>query len=735
MANLGGAVKLKGESEYRKALRDINQNLKEVGSQLKLTASEFDKNDTSIKAVKAQKDVLNKKMEEEKQKVSTLKKEYDLMSKEYEKNENKHNELVQSYEKEKSKLEQIKATLGTTSSEYQKQEKNVDSLAKAVKQSETSQEANKKSLSNLRIEMNKAQREINKTAKEFENVGKKAKEGGEGFTIFKGVVANLGAQAISGAINGLAKLGSMVLDVGKQALESYGEYEQLVGGVETLFKDSAGTVENYANNAYKTAGLSANEYMETVTSFSASLLQSLGGNTEEAAKFADLAITDMSDNANKMGTDMSSIQNAYQGFAKQNYTMLDNLKLGYGGTKTEMERLISDANELAKAQGQAGDLTIESYADVVEAIHLVQENMGIAGTTAKEASTTIQGSVNSMKSAWENLLTGMADGNSDIGELINNLVTSIVGEDGEGGVLNNILPVIEQIITSLPETIGTLITELLPQLLEISSNLISSLAQGLIDNLPTMIQSATELLLNFIEYFLDNIDLVIDLALDIIMALADGLIQALPTLIEKAPIIIQKLIDAIVRNYPKIVKTAGELIGKLAVGIIGNLYKLAETAPQIISTLVNGLSALGSTIMNAGRNLVEGIWQGITGASGWLFGKVREFAQNILQNIKDSLGIHSPSTLFRDQVGKNLALGLGEGFSDEMRAVTSEMQNAIPTDFDVNGKININESNNRLTTIDIFNTFIKALEEVKIELDDEETGKFVRKTVNKLVYS
>lgn len=208
-------------------------------------------------------------------------------------------------------------------------------------------------------------------------------------------------------------MGTALVDVGKQAIAGYADYEQLVGGVETLFKDSSGVVENYANNAYKTAGLSANQYMETVTSFSASLLQSLNGDTAKSAQVADKAITDMSDNANKMGTSMESIQNAYQGFAKQNYTMLDNLKLGYGGTKSEMERLIADANKLAKEQGKAGDMTINSYADIVEAIHLVQDSMGITGTTAKEASTTIQGSVNSMKSAWDNLLVGVADDNAD----------------------------------------------------------------------------------------------------------------------------------------------------------------------------------------------------------------------------------------------------------------------------------------------------------------------------------
>lgn len=258
------------------------------------------------------------------------------------------------------------------------------------------------------------------------------------------------------------------MEVGKASLDSYAEYEQLTGGVETLFKSSANTVQQYAKNAYKTAGLSANDYMSTVTSFSASLLQSLGQDTAAAAEYADMAITDMSDNANKMGTSMESIQNAYQGFAKQNYTMLDNLKLGYGGTKTEMERLLADAEEIKRANGEMVSYSIDSFADMVEAIHVVQENMDITGTTAKEAEGTIEGSVNSMKAAWTNLSTGMADETADMEELTKVFVDSV------GTAANNIVPRCQQIVRGFAEaaqdigsylkttnkTIGTVVTVL-----------------------------------------------------------------------------------------------------------------------------------------------------------------------------------------------------------------------------------------------------------------------------------
>lgn len=228
-------------------------------------------------------------------------------------------------------------------------------------------------------------------------------------------------------------------------MKNYAQYEQLVGGVDTLFKNSSKKVQEYASNAYKTAGMSANEYMETVTSFSASLLQSLENDTEAAAEYANMAITDMSDNANKMGTSMEMIQNAYNGFAKQNYTMLDNLKLGYGGTKEEMERLLVDADKLSDSfnlQVDASGALVYSYADIVDAIHIVQTEMGITGTTAKEAGTTIQGSVNSMKAAWTNLVTSLGDENANVEEKFDELVVTIVGDGTETnlGVLGTVIP-------------------------------------------------------------------------------------------------------------------------------------------------------------------------------------------------------------------------------------------------------------------------------------------------------
>ena len=297
-------------------------------------------------------------------------------------------------------------------------------------------------------------------------------------------VAKVGAAAVTAAATGVAALTKM-------GIEGYAQYEQLVGGVETLFKDSQGAVMKYAENAYKTAGMSANQYMETVTSFSASLIQSLDGDTAKAAEVGNMAITDMSDNANKMGTSIEMIQNAYNGFAKGNFTMLDNLKLGYGGTKEEMQRLIEDANKVKKANGEMADLSIDSFADVSEAIHIMQTEMGITGTTAREASSTIEGSISMMKGAWQNLVVGMADENANMEVLINNFV------DSTATAAENLLPRIEQtlkgigdLITALApiiaEALPKLVASVLPALLQAAVSLVTALVQGIITALPAV---------------------------------------------------------------------------------------------------------------------------------------------------------------------------------------------------------------------------------------------------------
>lgn len=455
----------------------------------------------------------------------------------------------------------------------------------------------------------------------FENGVKKAEKSGSSLaTSLKSglaTAAKVGAAAIGAAATAIGALTTA-------AVNNYAEYEQLVGGVETLFKNSADTVMGYAENAYKTAGLSANEYMETVTSFSASLLQSLDGDTKAAASAADMAITDMADNANKMGTSMEMIQNAYQGFAKQNYTMLDNLKLGYGGTKQEMERLLADASKLS---GQKFD--ISSYADVVEAIHVVQTEMGITGTTAKEAATTIQGSTASMKSAWANLVTGLADDSADFDALMSNFVDSVVT------VGENIIPRIQTTIQGVTQLVSSA-----------SKTIVPLVVDTLMQNLPALLTAGVDLVFALVNGMLDNIDTVIDSVLQLIDVIVDKLIE----------------------NLPKLIEGGVRLIIALAGGLIKAIPQLVKNIPAIIVAIVKGLAAGTSQILEVGKNIVRGIWNGISAMSGWIWEKVTGFFNGIVDGVKGILGIHSPSKVFAS-IGENMALGLGEGWNGEFDAV------------------------------------------------------------------
>ena len=428
---------------------------------------------------------------------------------------------------------------------------------------------------------------------------------------------------------------------GKQAVSSYASLEQNIGGVQTLFKDSADAVIKNANRAYKTAGMSANQYMETVTSFSASLLQSLSGDTEEATKYADQAITDMSDNANKMGTDISLIQSAYQGFAKQNYTMLDNLKLGYGGTKTEMERLIADANKIKEANGEMADLSIESFADITEAIHIIQDEMKITGTTEKEAEGTIIGSLNAMKGAFDNFLNGSGSPK----ELADSILTAF------GNISNAFLDLLPGLIDGLVSLINGLIPEI--------PNIINRI-------LPALIKGAVELVKGLAQALPQLIDAILKGAIQIITALAEALPDMLPQIIDAILGIIPVLID----NLPLFIEAGVKLIIGLAVGLVKAIPTLLERGWEIIGKIIGIFKELPGMLWNIGVDLIKGLWNGIKSVGDWLWSKITGFFNGIVGGIKKFFGIKSPSKLFANEIGQWLPKGMAVGITANVDSVT-----------------------------------------------------------------
>ena len=607
--------------------------------------------------------------------------------------------------------------------------------------------------------------------------------------------AKIGTAAVGAAASGITALTTA-------AVNNYAEYEQLIGGVETLYGAKYKTIEEYiegtgaaaeyaeqtfaeyqkrqqavldnAANAYKTAGMSANEYMNTVNGFAASLTSSLGEYEWQAASYADMIVSDMADNANKMGTNMEMIQNAYAGFAKQNYTMLDNLKLGYGGTKTEMERLLRDAERMAGYI--EGSLDIESFADISDAIHIVQEEMGITGTTALEAGRTISGSVGSMKAAWENLLTGLADGNADIKSLIDDLVITIVGDGTEAnlGVLGNILPAVEMAINGIgtvvektapiiSEKLPGIVQDVLPSLLSASASLISGLVSaipsliqvllqqgpiiikdfanammttlpeiinvakgiittiidGIVKNTPDLLSNGVKMLADFSANLRKNLGTIFDAGIDTLLKFVDGIVEAMPDLIAYIPEIVSNIANIINDNAPKLLLSAAEIIWKLVTGLINNIPVIIQNLPKIISAIVDtllafnwvnlgtniiqglgnglksmvsfvkdignqvvnaiksGISNLPSQMISIGKNIVSGLWNGIKSMISGLGSKIKSFAGGIVSTAKNALEIRSPSRVFRDQIGKQMAAGLGIGWDEGFDDVKSEIEDSL----------------------------------------------------------
>ena len=510
-------------------------------------------------------------------------------------------------------------------------------------------------------------------------------------------IAKVGAIAGAAATAMAAFTGKIVMG----AVNAYASYEQLAGGVETLFGTGGKTLEEYqksigitekstekqinksiedynklvsaqnmvmenAHQAFKTTGMSANEYMETVTQFSASLLQSMKGDTEAAAKAADQAMIDMADNANKMGTDMSAIQNAYAGFAKQNYTMLDNLKLGYGGTQAEMNRLLRDAEKIQKKQGKNVKYNINNLADVYEAIHVVQTEMGITGTTAKEASTTIQGSTQMMKAAWENLKVAMVDPDADIGQAITDLTDSVKtaaanwipaikqGLSGLGSVISELAPIISAELPGLindvlPGLLGaadSLIKGLMDALIAATPTLIDSIVtiakticQAIIDNIPVFTQGFDQLLTAIVSAIADNPGQLVDGAVAIITGLVSSITNNLPKVVDAATGILLALVNAITENAPTLIKSGFEIISQLAISIGENLPTLIPAAVDMILEIVNALVQPENVklLVTGAIAIITGLANGLAKAIPSLAEKAPEIIQTLVTGILENL--------------------------------------------------------------------------------------------------
>lgn len=563
----GLKIGLEGEKEFKKALTEINQAFKVLGSEMKLVSSQFDKNDNSAEALAARHKMLTKEIDAQKAKIETLKKALENAATSFGENDRR----TQAWQ---IQLNNAQAALNGMERELSDTESAMDALDKETEDTTDS---------------------TKELGDELDDAGDAAEDSEGKFSKLGSVLKTVGV-AMGAVVTAAA---AAAVSLGKAVVDAYADYEQLVGGVDTLFKESSGKLQTYAANAYKTAGMSANDYMETVTSFSAALISSLGNDTEKAVEYADLAITDMADNANKMGTDIGLIQNAYQGFAKQNYTMLDNLKLGYGGTKTEMERLLADAQAISGIE-----YDISSYADVVAAIHVIQESMGIAGATAAEAEHTISGSMNAMKAAIDNLIVGFGNADADIAQLCANVVAAF--QD----VMANITPVIENIVKALPTALDALLLavgELLPTLLETVTSLFSQVLTTLLSLLPNLIPAAVQAVLTIVNTIIENLPLLIEAAVQLITTLVTGLASALPDLIPAAVNAVVTIVQGLIDSLPLILDAALQLITGLAQGVLDALPVLIDALPEIIDGIITFLLDAIPQIIETGIQLLTSL--------------------------------------------------------------------------------------------------------------------------------
>lgn len=523
---------------------------------------------------------------------------------------------------------------------------------------------------------------------------------GIGGTLTRGLAV---AGAAAAAAVGTAAVGVTKLTVA--SVEAYGEYEQLVGGVEKLFGDSADIVSAYADNAYMTAGLSANQYMETVTSFSASLLQGLGGDTEAAAEIANVAISDMSDNANTFGTDMESIQAAYMGFAKGNYTMLDNLKLGYGGTATEMVRLINDSGILEE---EITDISEVSFDQIIEAIHAVQEETNIAGTTANEAASTIQGSLGMLQGAWQNLVIGLGNSDADLSGLISNVV------EAARTAFENILPVasqalsgiaqlIQEVAPIIAEELPTMIDAVLPPLLDAAiqittalvaalpsimsavsaalPQIISQLIPAILTVLPQLIVVAGELIMGLAQGLTDNADMLLDAAVGVIHVLVDDLLTPdnISNMINVAVELILTLSQALIEHAPEIIGAAVVLVSQIIVGLAESLPNIAEQIGNFIADLGEDLGIWLYDMFGDGLvDVIDGLgswWDEFVDFAGDVLDNFVDLGADIIETIADFMGGAGLVFNFDDMIAS--VVQFGSDLWDDLTGIFEEAKEIV----------------------------------------------------------
>jgi phage-related protein len=676
LSDIGVKLGVEGESEFKNALKDINTNLKTLGTEMKAVTSAFDRNDTSIENLSAQNKVLNKQIDEQ-----------------------------------NTKLEMLKAKLAESAKEYGENDAKTQKWQQAVNLATADLNKSELQLKNNIAALEEAGGESEDAGKKAKKSGDDAEKGGDGWDKFGGVLK--GVAVAAGAVAVAA--GAAAVKIGKEVVAAFGELEQNLGGSEAVFGEYAASIQKTGEDAYKNLGVSQSDYLATANKMGA-LFQGSGIEQQESLKLTEQAMQRAADMASVMGIDMSSAMEAVTGAAKGNYTMMDNLGVKMDDTSV---KAFAVANGFNGVWSEASNAEKAQYAMQM----FFDSTSQYAGNFAKEATQTITGSIGLLKAALGSFTAGLGNTDADMQNLTENLV------DAFQAVVANVVPIIENLTNALPtalaailpaisgllpsllRTVTTLFRQVLdavflilpelipvavdalmvvvdalidniPLLIEAALVLVTSLAVGLTDALPELIPAAVDAVITVVETLIDNIDMLIDAAIAIIMALADGLIESLPKLIEKAPVIIANLVSAIITNAPKLLAAAVELIISLSTGLEENFRNiLNKVGGWINDNIIQPIKDKVSDFVSAGGDLIAGVWRGISDKAEWLWNQVSGFFTSLTDRIKNFFGIASPSKLFADEIGENLAAGIGVGFQDKMRDVAKQMNDSIPTSF------------------------------------------------------
>lgn len=731
--SFGGTIKLTGESDYRKALKSITSDLKLMSTELKLTTVQFSTGDKSVKETKTSYDNMNKTVQDQRVKVNELREALNKAEQEYGSN----NEKVKTF---------------------------------------------KSQLNNAETQLIQMENATGKSTKELKEMKKGFDDASDGALSFGDILkANILGDAIIGGIKGLGSvvksLGSAFVNTAKEALGSYSDYEQLKGGVESMF----GGTEKGAEQINKVLGLSEKAWQDLtmsqndyITAFNSTypLMKNDIQDQNEAIDKTNRIMRLNSDLANTFGYSMDQASTAVNWALKGTFSYLDNLNIGIKGTK---EGFLEAAKSVGYTVKSVDEL---SSSDILDILEKCADRYGVLGKTADEASGTIQGSTKMMKASWQNLLTGMADDNANFEQLINNFVESVVTVGDNimpkvdviiNGIVELIMSLAERLVEYMPQLLETGMSLLqtimdgfmamLPQLIPLAVQLITNLSSFILGNLPTILQAGITLLMELIKgiasalpelmpvavqcimdlvnTLLDNIDELIECGIQLLVALTDGIFNALPELISRLPEIIVKVVAKLIELTPQLLSCTLRLMVSIATGMVKYTVEIVTRIPKIIKSIVNAFIQHLKDMTSVGKNLVSGIWDGISGSIDWLKKKIKGWVGDVTKFIKKLFGINSPSKLFKDEIGTNMALGIGEGFSDTMKNISQDMADSIPTEFDTN--INTNYSSNSSSQNSNYDGYVRAFKEalsgMAFKVNDEKFGELVIEKVEKVVYA